>query len=173
MLVRAPFLLLLMLNSNIASAADWSVGAAPSDDPQMSAATAMNADGHALFLWSKHVGDRYQVFAELHLGGEQRFGEIMPTYRIDGSEVVDTDAIRQEGEALGAVWGHLGSKAAFWLVWTSIQDAVLPSDMLHAWFTGSDLSITYATHDGASRVTTFSLDGAGPAILTATGLRSE
>src|SRR4030095_6747525 len=106
-----PVLAVFLLASP-ALAADWTVGPAPSDDPAMMAATVMNEDGHALFLWGREGDHRYQLFAELHLGRGEAFGEKMPTYRIDGGETVDTEVIRQEGEALGDLWGPGGEGAA-------------------------------------------------------------
>jgi hypothetical protein len=165
--------LALSLMAIPAGAADWAVGPAPSDDPELAAATVMNDDGHVLFLWARHIDSRYQAFAELHLGRGASFGKTMPTYRIDGGDPVDTDAIRQEGDAVGAVWGHVGATAAFWLVWTSIQDAVLPGDQLHRWFEGREIEISYKAADGATRSTRFTLSGAKAAILQATGLKAE
>jgi hypothetical protein len=171
LVATATFILSLMTVS--ARAAEWTVGPAPSDDPELMAATVTNDDGHLLFLWARHIDSRYQAFAELHLGRGASFGTTMPTYRIDGGDVVDTDAIRQEGDTVGAVWGHVGATAAFWLVWTSIQDAVLPGDQLHRWFDGQEIEISYKADDGATRSTRFTLSGAKAAILQATSLKAE
>jgi hypothetical protein len=165
--------LVLSLMTAPARAAEWAVGPAPSDDPELMAATVMNDDGHALFLWARHIDSRYQVFAELHLGRGAAFGTTMPSYRIDGGDVVDTDAIRQEGDAVGAVWGHVGQAAAFWLAWTSIQDVVLPGDQLHRWFEGQEIEISYKAADGSAQSTRFTLSGAKAAILQATGLKAD
>ena len=155
-----------------ALAADWIVGPAPSDDPAMMAATVMNEDGHALFLWGREGDQRYQLFAELHLARGEDFGETMPTYRIDGGAPVDTEVIRQEGEALGALWGHVGEDTAFWLAWTSIQNSILPSDNFARWFAGKEIEISYAGPDGTVRTVRFSLAGAAVAIHGATGLET-
>jgi hypothetical protein len=165
--------LVLSLIAVPARAAEWAVGPAPSDDPELMAATVMNDDGHALFLWGRHGASRYQVFVEMHLGRGASFGTTMPSYRIDGGDAVDTDAIRQEGDAVGALWGHVGQTAAFWLAWTSIQDVVLPGDQLHRWFDGREIEITYKTTDGTAHSTRFTLNGAKAAILQATGLKAE
>jgi len=170
--MRRLLLSLLLLVSMPALAADWTVGPAPSDDPAMKAATVLNEQGHALFLWSRQVDQRYQLFAELHLGRGEAFGERMPTYRIDGGEPVDTDVVRQRGEALGALWGHVGGDTAFWLVWTSIQQAILPSDDFARWLGGPPIEFTYQAPDGATKTTGFSLAGAAAAIRGATGLQT-
>lgn len=164
--------LVLFLIATPAFAADWTVGPAPSDDPAMKAATVMNADGHALYLWSRAGDHRYQLFAELHLGRGEKFGERMPTYRIDGGEAVDTDVIRQQGDALGALWGNVGSDTAFWQAWTSIQESILPTDDVARWFSGKEIEFSYQAPDGSSRTTRFSLAGVAVAVQGATGLKT-
>jgi len=166
-----PLLLFLLLAAP-ARAGEWSVGPAPSDDPAMEAATVLNDDGHALFLWSRAFDDRYQLFAELHLGRGEKFAGVMPTYRINGGDAVDTDTIRREGEALGALWGNVSEDTAFWLAWTSIQPAILPSDALAAWFRGRDLAIAWRAADGTEKVTRFSLAGCADALHRATALET-
>jgi hypothetical protein len=94
----------------------------------------------------------------------------MPIYRIDGGEAVDTEVVRQKGEALGALWGHVAGDTAFWLAWTSIQNSILPSDKLARWFTGKEIEFTYEGPDGTSRTTRFSLAGAAAAVHAGTGL---
>lgn len=163
---------LLMLLAFPAQAAEWSVGAAPSDDPGMTAAAVRNESGHVLYLWSREAERRYQVFAELHLAPGEAFGAAMPHYRINGGESVDTEAVRQEGEAFGALWGHVGREAAFWMVWTSIQRTILPSDAFADWFTGREIEIAYTAADGTDKTTRFSLDGIATAVQTATGLET-
>jgi hypothetical protein len=166
-LVLIPFLL-----ASPALAADWIVGPAPSDDPAMTAATVMNEDGHTLFLWSREADHRYQLFVELHLARGETFGEKMPTYRIDGGEPVDTEVVRQEGEAFGSLWGHVAGDTAFWLAWTSIQNAILPSDRFAQWLQGKEIEVTYEGADGTSRMTRFPLAGAAVALHGATGLET-
>jgi hypothetical protein len=164
------FALFFMLLAMRVHAAEWSVGPAPSDDPSMTAATVRNEDGHVLYLWSREAEQRYQVFAELHLAAGEVFGAAMPQYRINGGESVDTEAVRQEGEAFGALWGHVGREAAFWMVWTSIQQTILPSDAFADWFTGREIEIAYTAADGTDKTTRFSLAGIAAAVQTATGL---
>ena len=166
-LVLIPFLL-----ASPTFAADWVVGPAPSDDPAMAAATVMNDDGHTLFLWGREADHRYQLFVEMHLGRGETFGEKMPTYRIDGGEPVDTEVVRQEGEAFGSLWGHVAGDTAFWLAWTSIQNAILPSDRFAQWLTGKEIEVTYEGADRASRTTRFPLAGVAVAVHGATGLET-
>ena len=168
--MRLPSLFLaLFFIGSPAFAAEWTVGPAPSDDPSMKAATVMNEDGHTLYLWSREIDHRFQLFAELHLGHGQAFGERMPTYRIDGGEAIDTEVVRQEGDSLGALWGHVGGDTALWLAWTSIQKSILPSDKFAQWLTGREIEFTYEGRDGDTLRTRFSLAGAAAAVRSATG----
>lgn len=169
----AAFAATLCLIALPALAEDWHVGPAPSDDPDMRAATIRNDDGAVLYLWSLHTGGRFQVFAEIHLAKDQSFGDQMPVYRIDDGAEIDTNEIRHEGDDVGAVWGYVGNTAAFWLVWTSIQDKVLMSDRLHEWFTGRELVIDYTDAAGTAQTSRFALSGSKPAILAATDLKAE
>ena len=170
--MRAITFILLLLSWSPALAADWTVGPAPSDDPGMTAAAVRNDEGHVLFLWGREADHRYQVFAELHLRRGESFGAAMPRYRINGGATVETDTVRQQGEELGALWGHVGRQAAFWMVWTSIQKTILPSDAFAAWLTGKEIEITYTAADGADRAIRFPLVGAADAVRAATGLET-
>lgn len=171
MRLLAIALVLFLLASPI-SAADWTVGPAPSDDPAMAAATVMNEDGHTLFLWSRRADDRYQLFVEFHLGLGETFGEKMPTYRVDGGDIVDTEIIRQQGEAFGSLWGHVAGDTAFWLAWTSIQNTILPSDRFAQWLAGGEIELTYEDPEGTSKTTRFPLGGVAAAVHGATGLET-
>lgn len=165
-------LLLTLLLALPAHAGDWTVGPAPSDDPAMTAATVLNDDGHALFLWSRSFDDRHQLFAELHLARGESFSGVMPTYRVDGGDPVDTDTVRQEGESLGAMWGNARDGVAFWLAWTSIQPVILPSDRLADWFKGRELEIAWHGADGTPKATRFPLAGIAEALHRATQLET-
>ena len=170
--MRTITFVLILLSWSAALAADWSVAPAPSDDPTMTAATVRNEDGHVLLLWGREADGRYQVFAELHLGRGESFGTAMPRYRINGGETVETDTVRQQGEELGALWGNVSKDAAFWMVWTSIQKAILPSDAFASWLTGKEIEIAYTAGDGTDKTTRFSLGGVADAVRTATGLET-
>jgi len=163
---------ILCLLASPAAAAGWTTGPAPSDDPTMQAATVVNDDGHTLYLWARHADARYQVFAELHLGRGEAFAGTPPTYRIDDGKTIDTKDIADQGEELGALWAYVGKDAAFWLVWTSIQDSILPSDVFHAWLAGNQIEITYVAADGTAKTTVFPLAAAAAALHKATGLNT-
>ena len=157
----------------MAAPGEWIVGPAPSDDPSMMAAIATNDTGDTLYIWSRRDAERFQIFVELHPGAGHVFGTEMPRYRIDGGEEIDTERIRQDGEQLNALWGYVGPSATSWLVWTSIQDEVLPGDRLYEWFTGRELTIAWRSTDGTIQDARFTLAGARDAILGATGVKSQ
>ena len=173
MIRRAALAVSLAVLAAPVAAAEWSIGPAPSDYPDLSAATVLGEGGHRLFLWAKHADGRYQVFAELHLAGGTAFADAMPTYRIDGGETVDTDAIRRAGEAEDALWGFVGEAVAVWLLWSSDADLARRGDTLWPWLTGRELEVSFAAAGGRRQTVAFSLDGSSDAILAAAGLRRE
>jgi len=173
MIRRTALAVLLALFTAPAAAADWTIGPAPSDYPDLFAATVIGEGGHRLFLWAKHVDGRYQVFAELHLADGAAFADAMPTYRIDGGTEVDTDAIRRAGEAEGALWGFVGDAVAVWLLWSSDAGVTRRGDSLWPWLTGREAQVSFAAADGPRRTVAFPLDGSSEAILAAAGLRRE
>ena len=173
MIRRAALAVLLTLFATPVAAADWEVGPAPSDYPDLSAATVIGEGGHRLFLWAKHVDGRYQVFAELHLADGAAFAGTMPIYRIDGGTEVDTDAIRRAGEAEGALWGFVGDAVVVWLLWSSDADVARRGDSLWPWLTGREARVSFAAAGGTRQTVAFSLDGSSAAILAAAAIRRE
>lgn len=165
------FFCILLSAASAAAAEAWTVGPAPSDDPTMRAAMVTNDAGASLYIWSRHDGERFQIFAELHPGPAHKFGRAMPRYRVDAGDEIDTEKIRQDGEALNSLWGYIGPTSAIWLIWTSFQDEILSGDRLHEWFAGREVVISWRTPDGDIDSTRFSLDGAQAAILDASGAR--
>jgi hypothetical protein len=151
-------------------AQDWLVVDAPGVGDHSKAAETTNADGHKLFIWAKHLEDRSLVFAEIHLEDGNAFNGRMPTYRIDGSDPVDTELVRREGEKQGSLWGFVAGKACFWLIWSSNRQTVEASDHLAKWMNGKLLKVNYLAADGTRKETEFSLDGSLSAIQQATGL---
>lgn len=151
----------------------WRLGPAPSDNPELMAASVSNDEGHTIYFWTL-VGDTaHQVFCELHLAEGQRFGAAMPVYRIDDRAAVDTGAIREAGEARNALWGHVGESAAFWLISTlPVQDAVVDA-ALAPWLDGREVVVTYRGADGAEQTTRFTLAGSDAAIRNAIGLQAR
>ena len=164
-------LCILFCAATAATAGEWTVGPAPSDDPNMRAAMVTNDTGDTLYIWSRRADERFQIFAELHPGASHDFGREMPRYRIDDGDEIDTERIRQDGEDLNALWGYIGPTSAIWLIWTSIQDEVLSGDRLHEWFGGSEIVIGWRTPAGDPQEARFTLIGAEAAILEATGTK--
>jgi hypothetical protein len=153
-------------------ASEWTVGPAPSDFPDLEAAQVTNEAGDLLYVWAKHRDDLFQVFAEVHLARDV-FAGTMPTYTIDGGAVVDTEAIRREGETRSALTGHTRENISIWLVWASPEDVIKEDEPLHEWLTGKELALRYESFDGEVETVRFPLDGAQAAIPDAAGVKAE
>lgn len=154
-----------------AAAAEWTVRPAPTDYGGLSAAAITNDAGDTLYLWPRHGPDIYQIFAEVHLGDGTAFADAMPSYRIDDGEPVDTERIREAGEAESALWGHVGDKVAFWRAWSSEEDVIRRTDPFGAWLNGDTLQLTYRAANGETATTSFPLDGLEEAVAEATGVK--
>jgi hypothetical protein len=169
-LIPMPALGLLLLLAAPVRAQDWSVVDSPGAGDKSKAAETVNADGHKLYIWSKHLEDRSLVFAEVHLENGDQFGGRMPVYQIDGGDTVDTELVRREGEKQGSLWGFVTGKACFWLIWSSNRQTVEASDHLAKWMNGKVLKITYLAADGSKKDVEFSLNGSLTTIQQATGV---
>jgi hypothetical protein len=155
-----------------ANASQWAVAPAPSDFPDLEAAQVTNDAGDQLYVWAKHRDDLFQVFAEVHLARDV-FAGAMPSYRIDGGTVVDTETIRREGEARSALTGHTRENISIWLVWMSPEDLIRANEPLHDWLTGKELALSYESYDGDIETVRFPLAGADAAIPDAAGVKAE
>jgi len=153
-----------------ASEQGWTVAPAPSDHPDLRAATVANADGHRLYVWELIDEESSQIYCEMHLAKGLRFADAMPTYSIDGGAPVDTADIRDAGEAQNALWGHVGESVAFWLLSPPRGSAGGADDPLAPWLGGREVEISFHTADGHEQTTRFSLDGSAEAIRNATGI---
>jgi hypothetical protein len=153
-----------------AQAQDWAIVDTPGGGDQSKAAETINADGHKLYIWAKHLEDRSLVFAEVHLENGDEFGGRMPVYSIDGGDPVDTELVRREGEKQGSLWGFVAGKACFWLIWSSNRQTVEVSDHLAKWMNGKSLKVTYLATDGSKKDIEFSLNGSLTTIQQATGV---
>ncbi len=135
----------------------WSLVRSPGGTGQ--AASTASAEGHRLYIWSKHLQDRSLIFAELHLENGEEFAGRMPVYSIDGGEAVDTELVRREGEKQGSLWGFVAGRACFWLIWSSNDQKVESGDHLAKWMTGRVLTIRYQAADGLQKEIAFGLGG--------------
>jgi hypothetical protein len=158
-----------------AAAEDWSVGPAPSDHPDLKAATVTNDDGHTVYLWllSGSDADDRQLFCELHLADGTAFAGEMPVYRIDAAPAVDTADIRDAGDAQSALWAHVGEHVAFWLIASLPETAAAPDATLAPWLAGNELAVTFRAADGSEQTTRFTLAGSAQAIRAATGMARD
>lgn len=151
-------------------AADWIVAPAPTEDEPFDAAQTLSDGGDSLLVWSRPSAAGIQVFAELHPAAGVLFAGIMPVYRVDSDEPVDTDLIRFKGEEKNALWGLAREHVAFWLLWQSSEAIAQPGDPLHRWLAGRELTVSIPLADGSTRVMRFSLAGSSTAIQQATGV---
>lgn len=163
---------LIALPGMAAAAGTWTVGPAPSDNPDLEAASVTNADGHTVYVWllTSDAARASQLFCELHLAEGTEFAGIMPIYRIDDAAVVDTAEIRAAGEAQDALWGHVGERVAFWLIAPVPSDVPAHQGALRSWLDGEALTVTFRTAGGIEQTTRFSLTGSRQAISGATGI---
>lgn len=163
---------MLALPGAAAAAEDWRVGPAPSDHPELKAATVTNDDGHTVYLWllTGEQAHERQVFCEMHLADGVAFAGEMPVYRIDDAAAVDTAEIRDAGEAQDALWGHVGERVAFWLISATPDAAAVPDASLRPWLAGNELAVTFRAADGSEQTTRFTLAGSAAAIRGATGM---
>lgn len=155
-----------------APAGAWTVGPAPSDFPDLEAAQVTNDAGDTLYIWAKPREDVFQLYAEVHLA-RGVFAGTMPTYSIDGGTVVDTEAIRREGETRMALTGHTRENISIWLAWISPDPVIRREEPLHDWLTGTELSIRYKAIDGDIDTVRFPLAGAAAVIPDAAGVKAE
>lgn len=170
----AAFLLVTpLLELAPAVAAAWTVASAPTEEEPFDAAQTLSDAGDSLLVWSRQTEDGIQVFAELHPAEGVAFASIMPVYRVDADEPVDTDIIRFKGEERNALWGLTRERVTFWLLWQSSDPIVKPGDPLHRWLQGQALEISIRLADGSTRVMHFSLEGSSAAIQKATGVAME
>ncbi len=137
----------------------WRVGPAPSDHADLKAASVRSAEGHVLYLWSL-TGERTdQLFCEIHLADGEKFGDAMPVYRIDDRAEVDTAEIRDAGDAQSALWAHVGTDVAFWLVATVPAGGAASDAALEPWLDGRELVVRYRNAVGADQTARFTLAG--------------
>jgi hypothetical protein len=171
--VAALFLALPLLAPASAGAADWTVAPAPTADEPFDAAQTVSEAGDSLLVWSRPTPDGIQVFAELHPAAGVAFAAVMPVYRVDADEPVDTDIIRFKGEEKNALWGLVRENVTLWLLWQSSDPVARPGDPLHRWIHGQQLEVSIPLADGSTRVMHFSLAGSSAAITKATGVAVE
>jgi len=148
----------------------WTVVPAPTDGPPFPAASAVSDDGYRLYVWSREDERGHQVFAELHAADGARFIGRMPTWRVDAGPVVDTDEIRQAGEAQDMLWGFTADAVSIWMLWLGAPD-VPADDPLHGWFEGETLVVSIRMANGEDRTILFALAGAAAAIEEAGEIR--
>jgi hypothetical protein len=168
--LAAMVLAAVLLAPGATLGAEWTVAPAPTEDEPFDVAQIVSEAGDSLIVWSRPTPDGIQVFAELHPADGVAFAHVMPVYRVDADEPVDTDVIRFKGEEKNALWGMVNDRVSFWLLWQSTDLVAKPGDSLHRWLRGRELVVSIPIADGSTRVMRFSLAGSSVAIRKATGV---
>lgn len=164
---------LLLLWPGHVRADDWEVVRALPGSGARWAATSTNGDGHRLYVWSVTGPGYNEAYIGFHLGKNQRFADIMPTYQIDTGEIVDTGTIRQLGEKYHKRWTFIDGNRCRWRIWVSQDNLVRGKHVFRAWLNGRAVRFRYKDSSGAERTTVFSLKSSADAIFRATRVRLE
>lgn len=171
--VKWLLLCLLLLWPGHARAEDWEVVRALPGSGARWAATVTNREGHRLYVWSLTEPGFNEAYIGLHLGGNQRFADIMPTYQIDTGEVVDTGTIRKLGKKYHKRWTFLEDNRCRWRIWVAPDNLVREKHVFRAWLNGRAVRFRYKDSSGTERTTVFSLKNSADAIFRATRVRLE
>lgn len=152
----------LLLIHGSAWAGSWYVGSAPPSSGARSAAVVVNDEGNKLHVLAKPGPGGIQVIAGFELGNGDRFGRVLPSYKIDNLPVVYMSS--RSGKFVN---DHL----VLCRVYTSFNRVVGPRDPLYFWIRGLRISFKYVNQSGVEKVTYFSLKNSARSILAATGLK--
>jgi hypothetical protein len=164
----------LLLVAFPAAAYESVLGPAPGLATDKLAITLTNAAGDTLALWGRHNKkiDQYHIIAEFRLGG-QKFGLVMPTYNIDGSDELETQWMQDFGDRYGEKWGDVEEARIWWVVWGAPGKVIEKGMHGRHWFTGNTIVISDTGVGGTAKVASFQLAGARTAIESAMGLKIE
>jgi hypothetical protein len=150
-------------------------GPAPGVSTDKLVITLTNTAGDTLALWGRHSDKtgQYHVIAEFRLAGGQKFGLVMPTYRIDGSEELETQWMQDSGDRYGEKWGDVEAARIWWMVWGAPEKVIEKRMTAHSWFTGNTIVINYKSADGSVKAASFPLTAARTALESTMGLKLE
>lgn len=153
--------------SGLAQAGQWQSVDAPRTLGAKWMASVTNAQGHTLRVFRKVSRAGYEAFAEVSLANGQKFGNLMPGYRIDQGKLEDTTIIKIAGDNMGLRWGYLEPERVGWRIWQGADRVIDANTTLAPWLKGSRLVLRYTDATGKSHVTEFSLTGSAGAITQA------
>lgn len=167
MLLRCLITLCMLAFTSVAQAQGWASVDAPRTLGAKWIASVTNAQGHTLRVFRKVSRAGYEAFAEVSLGNGQKFGNMMPSYRIDDGKLEDTTIIKIAGDNMGLQWGYVEPERAGWRIWHDADRVIGANTTLAPWLKGSRLVLRYTDAEGKSQTTAFSLTGSASAITQA------
>lgn len=166
-MLRWFFLMLILLATAQAKAASWQTVDAPRSMGTKWVASVTNADGHTLRVFRKIARAGYEAFAEVSLSKGEKFGDTMPSYRIDQGKMEDATIIKIAGDNMGLRWGYVEGDRSGWRIWQGTDTLIEDNPALAPWLKGSRITVMYTDSKGKSRKTEFSLSGSSNAISQA------
>lgn len=167
MFLRRALALTLLVVASAAQGGGWQSVDAPRGFGAKWMASVTNAQGHTLRVFRKVGRAGYEAFAEVSLANGQKFGNSMPSYRIDQGKLEDTTIIKIAGDNMGLRWGYVEPERAGWRIWQNTDRVIEADTALSPWMRGSRLTLRFMDADGKSQVTEFSLTGSANAITQA------
>lgn len=170
--VRVLLFLLLAAATNAWSQSTWQVVTETDSmtDKVRKSATVVNAVGHKLSVYRGPNNAAWVLFALSDSSLDIMSGQRAPMYRIDKREPDDLESSRQlSARNLGVRIYAWEPKWVNFVIWHGKEDEGR-SAKLKALMSGQSVVFRYTLATGGSKETTFSLDGAGPAIAEALGI---
>lgn len=164
---RVTLLSCVMLLATSVQAGSWETVTAPRSMGTKWIASNNNSNGDTLQVFRKIAGGGYEAYAELTLGGGQKFGNLMPSYRIDEGRLEDTTILKIAGQNMGARWAYTEGNRAVWRIWQGTDTVIDNNPLLQPWIKGNRVTVLYVDSAGKSRTTEFSLRGSKDAITEA------
>lgn len=166
-MLRVGLLSCALLWTISAQAASWETVTAPRTMGTKWIASNSNQNGDTLRVFRKIAGGGYEAYAELTLGGGQKFGDLLPSYRIDQGRLEDTTILKIAGQNMGARWAYTDGNRAVWRIWQGTDTVIDNNPLLQPWIKGNRVTVQYVDAAGKSRTTEFSLRGSKDAITEA------
>ncbi len=154
-----------------AFADSWRVGAPPANASASSAALVTNDAGDTLYLWRQAPSQRYEIFAELHLGTGKAFSHRLPKYQIDQGKITRIDRIGGSTGTSVEGWASVSDRRAIWKLRDSDDRILSEGEGLYSWISGDRIRFVYFDDVGREITTEFSLSGSSLSITKIAGVQ--
>lgn len=131
-----------------------------------------NAEGHRLSLFKATTGAIWASF-QLSKKSFDKFGSLLPAYRIDGGDVKDIEDSRRMQEIYQRIrrsdgfFYFIEPKSVEWLLLAPENTSVEAKTGIGQFMVGNEILFRYKTDAGEQRETKFSLMGVTAAIRAA------